>query len=273
MRVDVAGGEPEPLTSPDATKGEIAHGFPDFLPDGRTVLFTIGTGDGSRLAKLSLETGTWEELLPYGANPHFVFGDYLVFSEQGSLRLTGFDAQEGVLKGPILPALDDIQWESAAGLEEAYFAVSRTGDLSFLPGRPVENQPFWVDRRGAETPIDVGRSFYFGGLVSPDGRRIAMAQMGARGVGEIWLMNIDGSQAAPIAAKGADYNPLWTPDGTMLTYTSNGDLFEKRPLEGLKSFSPRNLISFSRSEALVEMTRSTFVGVLPAVKISSLLDL
>ena len=40
-------------------------------------------------------------------------------------------------------------------------------------------------------------------------------------------MNADGSQAFPVAADGADYNQIWTPDGGTLTYTSLGEIFER----------------------------------------------
>ena len=40
---------PESLTSPDFEKGEVQHGQPRILPDGKTVLFTIGTGEGSHI--------------------------------------------------------------------------------------------------------------------------------------------------------------------------------------------------------------------------------
>jgi hypothetical protein len=229
MTVPAAGGDPEPLTTPDAGRGEVSHGFPDFLPDGETVLFAIGTGQGSRLARLSVKTGKWEELLPHGSNPRYLRGGRLVFSEKGNLRLARFDAQAGAVAGPVLPVVDDVRWDNGAGLEETQFAVSRRGDLVFVPGglESFETEPTWVDRRGAESRFEVDRAFYFRGRVSPDGRRVAMARAGEAGVGEIWLTSVDGRQARPIAVDGADYNPLWTPDGTRLTYTSNGNLFEK----------------------------------------------
>ena len=97
MRVAASGGRPEPLTSPDLAKGEVHHGLPDVLPDGRTILFTVGTGTGSSLAKLSLDTGEWEELLPFGGGPRYISAGYLVFSENGNLRLTRFDLRDGKL--------------------------------------------------------------------------------------------------------------------------------------------------------------------------------
>ncbi|MFQ5528056.1 MAG: protein kinase [Thermoanaerobaculia bacterium] len=229
MRVAVAGGQPQPLTSPDPARGEIHHGYPDILPDGRTVLFTIGTGDGSRIAKLSLDTGDWEELLPYGGNPRYISAGYLAFSEKGNLRLVRFDPKEGQVSGSVVPALDGIGWSNWAGEEGADFAVSRRGDLAFIPGRlwSFERNLVWVDRRGEETVIDVDPASYIGPRVSPDGRRIAVVRLGELGLGEIWVMNGDGGQAFPVATDGADYNPVWKPEGKALTYTSNGDMFEK----------------------------------------------
>lgn len=227
MGVAVTGGEPTPLTSPDLGKGEVLHGYPDTLPDGRTVLFTVGTGQGSRLARLSVETGEWKEILPSGANPRYLHGDHLVFSEEGRLRLTRLEANGTGVTGPILPVVDGIRWASAAGLEETFFAVSRGGDLAFVPeGLPPVNQPVWVDRTGAESAIGVGPGFHFGVSLSPDGRRIATSRAGDGFVGKIWLMKADGSRAVPVAAEGSNYNEVWTPDGRMLTFTSNGDIYE-----------------------------------------------
>ena len=54
--ISARGGKPRRLTTPDSSQGEAAHLWPDFLPDGKHVLFTIWNGstnwDQSRIAVL-----------------------------------------------------------------------------------------------------------------------------------------------------------------------------------------------------------------------------
>ena len=56
-RVSSNGGEPEELTTADAERGRVNHGWPHILPGGRAVLFTIltdGPIDNAQIAVLNL---------------------------------------------------------------------------------------------------------------------------------------------------------------------------------------------------------------------------
>ena len=44
LRVPAGGGEPERVTTVSTADGETSHQYPEVLPDGKTVLFTISTG-------------------------------------------------------------------------------------------------------------------------------------------------------------------------------------------------------------------------------------
>ena len=46
LRVAAAGGEPEVLTTPNRDQGELDHMWPEVLPGGQAVLFTIETAAG-----------------------------------------------------------------------------------------------------------------------------------------------------------------------------------------------------------------------------------
>jgi serine/threonine-protein kinase len=63
LRIPASGGTPESLTKPDGAAKGYAHIFPQALPGGRSVYFTIwGQTEGG--AVLSLDSGRWEMVLP-----------------------------------------------------------------------------------------------------------------------------------------------------------------------------------------------------------------
>ena len=87
LRVSAAGGEPEMLTAPEFPD---RHYWPEVLPSGRAVLFTIGhggniTGETSQIAVLDLETQEQRILIEGGTHPRYVLG-HLVYSFKVPLR-------------------------------------------------------------------------------------------------------------------------------------------------------------------------------------------
>ena len=68
QRVDLASGRTTILTRPDRAKGEADHLWPELLPGGRAVLFTItavtGGLDAAQVAVLDLQSGTRTILVP-----------------------------------------------------------------------------------------------------------------------------------------------------------------------------------------------------------------
>ena len=54
MRVPAGGGTPEVVTVPDTAAGEIGHAWPDLLPGGRAIVFSVLTNDGWKIAARSL---------------------------------------------------------------------------------------------------------------------------------------------------------------------------------------------------------------------------
>src|SRR5205823_4316707 len=110
--------------TPNVENGEVNHGLPQVMPNGRDVLFTIGTGQGSRIGVLSLAGGRWREILRPGGDARYVAPGRLVFSDGGNLRVVPFDLKTATVTGPVAPAIDGVVWQSAAGMESASFSVS-----------------------------------------------------------------------------------------------------------------------------------------------------
>ncbi|HZN03315.1 MAG TPA: protein kinase, partial [Candidatus Polarisedimenticolia bacterium] len=68
-KVPAAGGAATPVTKLDPEKDEISHRWPEALPGGRSLLFTVWTGPGSderRIVVQSLESGERHALVPGG---------------------------------------------------------------------------------------------------------------------------------------------------------------------------------------------------------------
>ena len=65
MRVAAGGGEPKVLTKPDHARGEADHLYPSALPDGKSLLFTIGAAQSEnyQIAVLDLKTVRWKIVL------------------------------------------------------------------------------------------------------------------------------------------------------------------------------------------------------------------
>ena len=92
--VSADGGPITPLTTVDAAHGEKGHWFPQFLPDGKHVLFTIwraasGLND-SEVAVLDLSTGKYHAIMR-GAVASYVPPGYLVFYLAGVYQAVRFD--------------------------------------------------------------------------------------------------------------------------------------------------------------------------------------
>jgi dipeptidyl aminopeptidase/acylaminoacyl peptidase len=59
---------------------------------------------------------------------------------------------------------------------------------------------------------------------SPDGNRIAFHEYDFPYL-RIWVADADGSNATPVTGDGYNAEPAWSPDGTMLVYNNNGELW------------------------------------------------
>ena len=90
QRVSADGGEPETLTRPDVPRGEDGHVWPEYLPGGHAVLFTITPNSNSmenaQIAVLNLKTRLHKVVVPNGSHAHYVSSGHLVYGVAGTLR-------------------------------------------------------------------------------------------------------------------------------------------------------------------------------------------
>jgi eukaryotic-like serine/threonine-protein kinase len=111
LRVSAAGGTPEIVTKPDPKKEEVDHLFPEILPGGRAVLFTITTKGPSETAQnavLDLETNQYKVLIQGGSYAHYAASGHIVYGVAGTLRAVAFDARRLELRGDPVPVVERV---------------------------------------------------------------------------------------------------------------------------------------------------------------------
>jgi serine/threonine-protein kinase len=224
-RVSAAGGEPEILTTPEAPE---AHYWPELLPGGQAVLFTIVrsgvliTGETSRMAVLDLETGTQRILLERGSHPRYVTSGHIVFSQANSLWAVRFDADRLQVVGDPVPLLEDVFTNQSGG---ATVDVSDNGSLVYqtgVEGSEAERTLGWVDRTGEMTTS----LFVAAGLetprISPDGTHVAFRTQAETGGDDLWSRHLESGRETKLTdTVQVNRMPVWTPDGRSMTFVSD----------------------------------------------------
>ena len=215
------------LTRPDREQGEADHFWPEMLPGGRAVLFTItaltGGLDAAQVAVLDLQTGVRRVLLRGGTHAHYVpgagrEGGHLIYAAAGTLRAVAFDLASLETRGPSVTVVSDVVTTLRGGMDAV---VAGDGTLAYVSGS-LEGTPrtfVWVDRQGIETPIPAPPRPYLLPALSPDGSRVAVY---ANDQGhDLWLWDLGRTTLTRLTfADGVDVVQVWTPDGRRLIFTS-----------------------------------------------------
>ena len=225
-RVPADGGTLSPVTTPDASRGEVSHRWPQILPGGRDVLFTIVAPrhlpQDARIGVVSLETREWRVVAEGTGYARFSPTGHLISARLGSLFAAAFDPARLTLTGPAVPVLDDVQMNVAGGLY-ADFDVSASGALVYVPGfsRPLERSLLWVNRQGHREPVTrTRRPFVTQPRLSPDGHRLAVTVETQGGGGDMWVLDLDRDAWTRLTSQRLGNTPEWSPDGRWLAFTT-----------------------------------------------------
>ncbi|MDA2938462.1 protein kinase, partial [Acidobacteria bacterium AH-259-A15] len=231
-QVSAAGGTPQVLTTPDSTAGELGHWWPQILPSGKAVLFTIYSTpiDQARIAVHSLETGERRILIEGGLFARYVPTGHLVYVRSETIMAVPFDLAHLEVSGAPVPVVEDVAVDPPSG--HAQFAFSAEGTLAYIPASVLnaERMLLWVDRTGTEQPVIKTPGLYSDPRLSPDGQRVALSiQQESR---DVWVYELArGTLTRLTFRQAAEFGPIWTPDGARVIYQSEQpqyDLYWRR---------------------------------------------
>lgn len=219
-RVDARGGTPSPATRLDHQRGEFSHRWPEVLPDGKSVLFTVGTvgeWDEAEIVAAVLDSERREVVLKGGTHPRYLPSGHLLYLHAGAVWIAPFDVRELKTTGPPARALDGVLG-SADGAGQ--FAVSPAGTIIYAPAHAEEaaRRLLAIDATH-ETPFAAPSRSYVGPRLSPDGRQVVVGT--AERDEHIWLYDLSTSSLKQLTFDGANRAPIWTHDGQRVTFSSN----------------------------------------------------
>jgi Tol biopolymer transport system component len=235
QRIGADGGEPVVLTWPDRARGEANHWWPESLPDGQGLLYTVrattGAVDALSIAVVDLRTGRPRILLRGGSHAQYVSSGHLVYAAAGTLRAVAFDLTRSSVIGATSPVVPEVVTTQAGAVEAA---LARDGTLVYVLGNAeggAARTLVWVDRQGRETPIAAPPRAYAFPRISPDGTRIAVTSLDQNT--DIWIWDLGHATLTRVTSDPAiDRNPVWTPDGGHVVFSSDREgafgLFRQR---------------------------------------------
>jgi serine/threonine protein kinase len=226
QRISSAGGTPQTLTTPNPKEQEISHRWPQVLPGGNYVLFTIQVGsaatyDDARIAVLSFQTGKWRTLIEGGSYARYVPSGHIVYARAGGLMAAAFDLSRMEVSGSPVPVQEGVV-TTAFTSGGAEYDVTASGVLAYVPGnaRPPVRSLVWVDRTGLSKTLPAPPRVYNSPHLSPDGKLLAL-QISGNGVPAIWIYEFERNTLTRLTfGPGTSTAPHWTPDGRRLIYNT-----------------------------------------------------
>jgi serine/threonine-protein kinase len=211
-RTNAAGVRPDRFTVVDSS--DHAHGSPTFLPDGKSIVFTILVTPAGRneLAAVRLADRRVVRFGLSGGSPFYSDG-FLFFSRSdGTVNAVPFDPAQLRVTGEPVTLLEGVMIKQQAAVADV--ALSANGTLVYLAGE-AGVQLTEATRNGTMRTLRIESRFPRHPRVSPDGRRIVMSI-----AMDLWVYDIAANTQTRLTSGREATAPNWTPDGRRIAFTS-----------------------------------------------------
>jgi len=242
FKISANGDNRQAISQLDEAKKERTHRWPQVLPNGKAVIFTVGGVDSpdsyerANIEAVILATGERRIVMQNASMARYVTTGHLVFARGGGLYATRFDIDSLTTEGNPEPVLQGVAGDVTTGA--AHFAIADDGTLAYVPGGTGANDRrlFWVDRTGNVQPLNMAAGQYNDVRISPDGSRAALL-VGSVGVGDVWVFDLGRMTSTRLTFNAANASPVWSRDSKNVYYTeiqTNGNFstLYRRPADG-----------------------------------------
>jgi serine/threonine-protein kinase len=248
--VSSRGGTAETLTTPDPGQG---HLYPHLLPGGKVVLFNTNRW----IHALDLETRRRTTLVE-GTSPMLAASGHLLLSRRTTLLAAPFDPGRLQLSGDVVPLIEGVAYEPANTGAPAHVALSTDGAIAYVPAATAYELVL-IEADGTKRVL-AQQSHLENPQFSPDGHQLVVTTVRRPGATpELVLHDLRSSTApAPLTFDGGR-TPVWTPDGTAVTYSKPGQDDRRgiyvKPADGRGE--ARRIVALSSFHWLVGWARDT----------------
>ncbi len=214
------------ITTPDSNNGEHGHWWPEVLPGGEAVLFTIWktTLNDAQIAVFLLKTRKARTLGINGAtHARYASTGHLLYAQSGTLWAAPFDPKRLKVGEPRVAIYKGLNQRPTCGY--APFCFSKDfGVLYYVRGGEwlAKRQFVWVNRETrAVEPLSLVPGAYSNPCLSPDpdGSRFAFTKFD-RSVFNIWVYDFVSKIPQMQTSESSNFLPFWTPDSSKLTFTT-----------------------------------------------------
>jgi DNA-binding SARP family transcriptional activator/Tol biopolymer transport system component len=231
LRVDAkAGAIPRWFTVLDTAQGETDHSFPDVLPNGKGVLFTIVSG-GKNAAKgttpfaiavAAIPSGKHRVLIRDAVYARYAASGHLLYvTTNGTLMRVPFDQSSMSTTGKPTPLIEGMRVATGGSTD---LAISDEGTLVYATNTRPGSELVWVTRDGKVQPVDSDslNGELSSPALSPDGKEVALTRNAVGEKADIWIKRLDRGSNYKLTLGGNDnYGAGWTPDGRFVTFSSD----------------------------------------------------
>jgi eukaryotic-like serine/threonine-protein kinase len=251
-RVSASGGKPEDVTQLDRSRAETSHRYPQFLPDGRQFVYLVRSASAEHRGNFvgSLDARDRKRVLADDtaavyepAASRSTGPGHLLFVREATLMAQPFDPDRLELTGEAVPVAAEVPL--APTVRKAPFSVAG-GTLVYRSAGLAVSQLVWVDRTGKDLEAAAGPDAYGTHRLSPDGRQIVFSLIDrqTRKI-DLWVLNVmRGTRTRLTSDPGNAQNPVWSPDGTRVAFTSDRS--------GAWNLYAKELIAGAREELLLK---------------------